>query len=76
MLPENIIAVSSIRLKAEICVELEHRKPLLRPCDSELYPQVKIECFKDLAQYQAGDTIEVDVVEMQSSNGQSYFYSY
>jgi len=49
---------------------------MLLPCDSELYPSVKIECFKDLNGYQAGDTLEVEVVEMQSSNGQSYFYSF
>lgn len=76
MMPENIISLASMRLEAEICVELDSRKPLLRPCDSELYPAVKIECFKDLSGYEAGDTIEVEVVEMQSSNGQSYFYSY
>lgn len=76
MMTENIISLSTIRLDAQICVDHDSRKPLLRPCDSELYPAVKIECFKDLGNYQHGDTIEVDVVEMQSSNGRSYFYSY
>lgn len=73
---ENIIALSSLRLKAEICFEVDKGKPLLRPCDSELYPAVKIETFQDLNGYQSGDTIDVDVVKMESSNGQSYFYNY
>jgi len=74
MMTENIIALSSLRLQAKVC--LEKRKPMLLPCDSELYPSVKIECFRDLNEYQAGDTLEVEVIEMQSSNGQSYFYSF
>ncbi|PKF62705.1 hypothetical protein CW745_04600 [Psychromonas sp. psych-6C06] len=76
MMTENIIALQAMRLEAQIFFELDKRKVMLRPCDSDLYPEVKIECFKDLKDYQAGDTIEVEVVAMQSSNGQSYFYSY
>lgn len=76
MMTENIIALESLRLKAQIFFENNNRKTSLRPCDTELYPEVSIECFKDLKGYQAGDTIEVDVVALQSSNGRSYFYSY
>jgi len=76
MLTENIISLDAKRLKAQIHFEVNNRQPILRPCDRDLYPQVKIECFQDLTNYQCGDTIEVDVVELQSSNGQSYFYSY
>ena len=76
MMPENIIALESLRLEAQICFETKKGQPTLLPCDSELYPAVKIECFKELNDYKQGDTIEVDVVAMQSSNGQSYFYSY
>lgn len=76
MMPENIISLESMRLKAQIFFERDKRKTSLRPCNTELYPEVSIECFKDLEGYQAGDTIEIDVVAMQSSNGRSYFYSY
>jgi len=76
MMTENIIALESLRLEAQICFDKNKGKPTLLPCDSELYPAVTIECFKDLKGYEQGDKIEVDVVAMQSSNGQSYFYSY
>ena len=76
MMSENIIAIDSLRLKAQIFFEANKRKTSLRPCDSELYPEVSIECLKDLREYNQGDLIEVDVVQLQSSNGHFYFYSY
>jgi hypothetical protein len=76
MMTENIISLESIRIKAQVCFELDKGKISLRPCDTDLYPAVNIECFKDLRGYELGDTLEVDVVAMQSSNGRSYFYSY
>lgn len=76
MMTENIISLESLRIKAQVCFELDKRKTSLRPCDTDLYPQVNIECFKDLREYELGDTLEIDVVAMQSSNGHSYFYSY
>lgn len=76
MMTENIISLESLRLKAQIFFESDKRKTSLRPCNTERYPEVSIECFRDLDGYKAGDTIEVDVVAMQSSNGRCYFYSY
>ena len=76
MMDNNIIALEALRLEAQIFFETDKRKLMLRPCDSELYPAVTIECFRDLNDYEQGARIEVDVVAMQSSNGQSYFYSY
>jgi len=76
MMTENIICIESLRLKAKVFFENNKRQTTLYPCDSDLYPEVSIECLKDLGEYKQGDTIEVDVVQMQSSNGHSYFYSY
>ena len=76
MMTENIISLESIRLKAQVCLQAGKRKTSLKPCDTELYPQVNIECFQDLNDYKLGETIEVDVAVMQSSNGHCYFYSY
>ncbi len=76
MMTENIISVESLRLKAQVFFERNKRQTTLRPCDSDLYPEVSIECLKDLREYNQGDMIVVDVVQLQSSNGHSYFYSY
>lgn len=74
MMTENIIAIEPLRFKAQIFFEENKRKTSLYPCDKDLYPEVRIECFKNRREYNQGDTIEV--VQMQSSNGHSYFYSY
>ena len=37
MMPENIIALQSLRLEAHICFETNDRKAMLLPCDNELF---------------------------------------
>ncbi|TEW55955.1 hypothetical protein E2R68_02360 [Psychromonas sp. RZ22] len=77
MRTENIIAIQSKTILAQVCYEEEKRKLKLRPCFSAKLPiNTKIECHKNLSQYNIGETIEVDLVEMVTSNGHSYLYSY
>jgi hypothetical protein len=76
MIAENIISLESIRLKAQVYIGLDNRKTSLRPCDTDLYPEVNIKFHRDIREYKMGDTLEVDVVVLQSSNGHCYFYSY
>ncbi|MDA7745725.1 hypothetical protein N8878_00135 [Psychromonas sp.] len=44
---------------------------------SEKFPvNSKIECHKSISSYQMVEVIQVDLVEMITSNGHSYLYSY
>lgn len=77
MQSENIISIQPKKIFAQVCYEETKQKLKLRPCFSENLPKnTQIECQKNLSVYDMGQTIEVEVVEMMTSNGHSYLYSY
>ncbi|WP_028866141.1 hypothetical protein [Psychromonas aquimarina] len=74
---ENIISLYSRKILAQVCFQAEKHRLSLRPCEGEALPETaNIECYKDLSEFTAGQRIEVEVIEMNSANGNSYFYSY
>lgn len=74
---ENIISIQPKIILAQVCYEEEKRKLKLRPCFSEKLPKnTKIECHRNLSNYNMGESIEVEIIELVTSNGHSYLYSY
>lgn len=74
---ENIISIQPKKILAQVCYEAELGKFKLRPCFSERLPaNTKIECHRDFSKHKIGETIEIELVEMLSSNGRSYLYGW
>lgn len=74
---ENVIAIHPKKIFAQVCYEERKRKLKLRPCFSEKLPiNTQIECHQNLSAFNIGDMIEVEIVEMITSNGETYRFSY
>lgn len=74
---ENVISIQPKTIFAQVCYEEKKRQLKLRPCFSEKMPiNTQIECHKNLSAYNLGETIEVELIEMITSNGHSYLFTY